>query len=46
MVSTINKIKGCHVTSFNKYHKKCKTKTKKKKNKNQNAIKDIYLHGE
>ena len=30
MVAIINQIKGSHVTSFNKYHKKCKTKTKKK----------------
>ena len=34
MVATINKIKGSHVTSFNKCHKKCK-----KKNKNLNPIK-------
>ena len=44
MVATIKiKIKGSHVTSFNKCHKKCKKKTK---NKNLNPIKDIYLHGE
>ena len=41
MVAIINQIKGSHVTSFNKCHKKIQ-----KKIKNLNPIKDIYLHGE